>query len=270
MAKFKRLVLEGVTSPVLYHVTSVKNAANILKNDEFVLSQAYFGGRDIEFQEGNFYYLSMSRTKYGGYAQGFTNSAKANLEIDGRKLGQEYKTVNANFFEGGETENEERLIHDDPIVPNATDYIRSVHVLIDRESISSKQQRNIGFLAEFGEETNVPVFFYDDEQAWITQRDSFAKSIDDFETEDFPMFIYGKNVGLKDKSKAFIDGELDEKLRQMDRTEVRRYIEDIADNIKAAFKEPRNNDYKRKLSDRLKQFGAESARELAMKISQQR
>lgn len=267
MVRLKDLINEGVTSSELYHLTGLKNAINILKNDQFVLGNTFFGGRDLDFQKGKHYYISMARTKFSGYIQKHAGNTSVIFELDGRGLGQNYRTVNANYFEKGEHEGEERLIHNDPVIENATGYIKSAHVLLRNSNIlSDKQREYIKFLAEYGEKRNVPVYFYDEMKYWSTQRSKYARDIEEFDPLNFPSFIYPKTYKLSDRLKKFINGDIDEKLKNLEKRKFDSLVTKLKDEARKVLKTPRYNDWKRKLQDRLDNFNVKTIHELAKKI----
>ncbi len=144
-------MLEGL-SQILYHNTYINFCYEIVKSDEFKLTTNLGTGAD-KFTD-KFYYLSMSRIKYGGYARSMAEEGLVNMVLDGRKLGQRYKGGPVDYWgiefrsaaKGDQKlrndENEERIFTDDPSIPNARKYILGIHINIsgkpegDEEEVS--------------------------------------------------------------------------------------------------------------------------------------
>lgn len=129
---------ERVTSTV-YHTTTVNNCLDILKTNRFDLTTNLGTSADQRGQK--FYYFSVSRVKYGGYARSMNFKNMVNLVLDGDLFNQKYKGVQVDYwgpgFRIGNTsdmklrndENEERVVTDDPSIKNAKKYIKEVHII---------------------------------------------------------------------------------------------------------------------------------------------
>lgn len=265
--RLKKLI-EGVTPDILFHTTRLKNALNILKEDRFVLSNSFFGGKDVDFQkEGKYFYLSTSRNRYSGYVQTYGRHGSVTFNLNGRKLGSNYESLPANFFGDQRHEGEERIINEDPVIENATKYIEEAHVFIDPEKLNSKQEEYLNFLLDYSEKKNIPIFVYKNKSDWATQNKKEAFDATELELEEFPMFIYPKEYEPSDEMRKFIEGKVDEKIQSMDREEFLEYKSSLIDHMRSVFKvEPRNNDLKRKLARRMERYEVDTVHELLEKI----
>lgn len=192
MIKFKNLLKEGTVSPILYHTTGVTDILSILKENKFRLTPAYGTDTDQQYQKGKLYFLSASRIKHGGYARSVFSSGTVTLELDGKRLGDNYESVNVDYWgdefrdsawKSGDIkrfmrydENEERLITNDPEIEPASKYIKSIHVFVGNSDSSSKRQSKLVQLENMSEDLDVPAYFYVDSENFKTQQTKRAYS----------------------------------------------------------------------------------------------
>jgi len=179
MIKFINLLKEGgVISPLLYHVTNVNRVLSILKNNQFMLTPT-IGTDSDERHQKKFYFLSTSRIKYGGYVRSLNKRGLVNLELDGKKLGNKYKSINVDYWGGSfrdtaweqgnyqkflrYNENEERIVSDDPYIKPATKFLNSIHVNVENvENYRDNTKRKLAELESEAKNKNIPIYFYDD------------------------------------------------------------------------------------------------------------
>lgn len=183
MKKLQDLLLEAV-SPLLYHVTDLGRTVNILKEDKFRLTPAFGTGSDMEKQKGKLYFLSTSRIKYGGYTRSLADEGYVNMELDGRKLGHNYESVNVDYW-GGDfrnvawqkgdmqqflryDENEERIITDDAEIKPATKYIKSLHVMVGKD-VKERKKKKYKKLGDLAKKNSTAIFFYTNPKHWKKQ-----------------------------------------------------------------------------------------------------
>ncbi len=190
MQKLQDLLFEAV-SPLLYHVTDLGRAVNILKEDKFRLTPAFGTGSDMEKQKGKLYFLSTSRIKYGGYTRSLSDEGYVNMELDGRKLGHNYQSVNVDYWDGefrdvawqkGDMqqflrydENEERIITDDAEIKPATKYIKSLHVIVG-EDVKQRKKKKYKKLEKLAKKNRVEIHFYTNPKHWKRQWEEKADS----------------------------------------------------------------------------------------------
>ena len=188
------VILEGF-SPVLFHGTTYDGAHNILKTDTFKLTSAMHSGSDHKLNKGKFFYLSLSRVKWGGYMR--SANIWVNMEIDGRALSGKYKGISVDYWgpeyrgkalQGGDNsmflrnnENEERLISNKQFVTDATKYIKGLHIYIDREPSEFLKDwvDKLRQIAIFAHRKLIPIYFYTDEDAYKLQDKSRSKKFTD-------------------------------------------------------------------------------------------
>jgi len=151
----EQMLLEGA-SDIMYHFTQAKHAVSILTDNYFKLSVG--DKRDKELNQGKDFYLSTTRTKILGF-----NSAPVKLVLDGRRLKMRYRIAPVKYFEGEKTEQEDRIISDKQFIPNAKQYILSVHMVIND---------SLGSLVEICKENNIPFFVYRYYKDFLVQKNA--------------------------------------------------------------------------------------------------
>ncbi len=176
---------EGI-SPILYHSTRVGNLRSILKTDNFRLTPDLGTQSDKELGHNTrVYYLSTTRHKLGGYGL-IVGSGSTVLVLDGVKLNQRYTGKPVDYW-GAEfrkvapdkAEAEDRIYSNKRTIPNATSYIKEVHMFIDIERPDKRIAviRNWrGVLIEL-KKKGIPYWIYDNNQAYLIQNKSKAISV---------------------------------------------------------------------------------------------
>jgi GNAT superfamily N-acetyltransferase len=181
LGAFESKLTEGI-SPVLYHFMGIASAANVFKQDKFRLTAAPGTDAERRLQHGDrFYYLSTTRHKLGGYHLNNSNTGVL-LELDGEKLSHNYSGKAVDYWgpewypgkaAGGkgpeEKEAEDRVYSRKPYIPNASKYIKSVHILYDERG--QKTWKKIGVyvrrLMIDAKKQGIPAYLYMDKDAWI-------------------------------------------------------------------------------------------------------
>jgi hypothetical protein len=176
-------IVESVPD-IVYHATSTEKAFDIIRTNEFRLTPTMISTSDSKFRSDKLYFLSLSRIKYGGYTRAMGDTSHiVILEIDGRKLSQRYKGHSVDYWGAGmrsakgldmeyklrNDENEERVYSDDPTIPKATQYIKSIHIYVTNEDdIYGPASRNPVTIANYGKKIGLPVAIYTDFSAFKT------------------------------------------------------------------------------------------------------
>lgn len=201
MMKSLSQFMEGISAEV-YHYTMTNKAAQILKNDKFRLTAVATHSDNLaKGKKALSFYLSTTRSKTGHYTE--INLEGVVLNLDGRKLGNNYSGQPVDYW-GPEfrkvdqsiNEMEDRIYHTKPTIPNASKYIKSIHVLIrvdrkrlnttdrlfgDPEANKKKEQEILSWSSDWANKAmrvlwlqakkkGIPIFFYDNKQNWLTQR----------------------------------------------------------------------------------------------------
>jgi len=181
--KLKQLT-EGISS-VLYHATSLKNAASIIESNEFRLAPTFKNGAEVSTGSTKLFFLSTTRSKTGNYTliSAGNRDGDAILVLDGDALGNNYSGKPVDYW--GRTfrketptknEMEDRIYNDNPTIPNALRYIREIHVLFKDKEISSNSR---SYLVEL-KKSGIPIWLYDDVKSYILQIKDNAKPLSEF------------------------------------------------------------------------------------------
>lgn len=187
-------------SPVLYHITSLHNAVNILEEDRFNLRFAY-SADDLSKPKNKLYFFSAMRVPSGG----FREQGEVTLVLDGSKLSQKYKGSPVDYW--GESfrkaaeesksdptrydETEDRIWNTDPTIPNASSYIKEIHCVFDRtgryagEPIFAKHQNErLRKLSEECIKKGTPLYIYSTYKDKYLLNKAKAKKLEDFNLVD--------------------------------------------------------------------------------------
>lgn len=149
-------------TPILYHITSVTNAASIVSKDRFELKPS--DGTQAEESLGRSYYLSATRHKLGAYTQKSLYQYSVIFVLDGTKLAQRHKSKAIDYWGGyGEEwvradrfEAEDRIFSQKPTIEQAHKYIKELHVHLNDKRGALYQLKRAALLR------SIPIFFYGD------------------------------------------------------------------------------------------------------------
>jgi hypothetical protein len=172
----EQMLNEG-SSDILYHFTNQNSLLNILKTNEFSLTSVFNGETDYEINNKKFFYLSTTRSRSSGYRSG-----NVKIVIDGRKIKHnnkiipvdywrnsknrnDYETNNDYIYALKSSEQEDRIISDNPIIKNAIKYIISIHILIYEHNINNDLKNII----DVCNNNNIELFLYDNDKNWLNQ-----------------------------------------------------------------------------------------------------
>jgi hypothetical protein len=157
-------------SSIVYHYTNIAAARKILRSGEFELSSAMGSVEQQYMPPGQYYFLSTTRTRTGGYHQ-VTGSAGALFVLDGDWFNQRYRghavdywlNRNPQVAHHRRHEAEDRIFSREPIIP--IDGVTAVHVYVspDAEEKIRVFARQALIAAK---RRGIPTYFYDDQDAW--------------------------------------------------------------------------------------------------------
>ena len=154
MENWRGYLAEGL-SDIVYHGTSLASASKIIQANTIFLSTAFTRDweQEKEHSKGKYFYLSLTRSPGMFKSTGMLGlralqGGAAIFVLDGRKLGQKYKGGAMDYFHktidsmrdsivpvGPRTrtqhdEMEDRLVSDDPTIPDFSKYIKEVRFLL--------------------------------------------------------------------------------------------------------------------------------------------
>lgn len=139
MKRFRSYLAEGL-SPILFHSTDINNITQILNTDRFRLTAVVGTDSDLAANAGKYYFMSFARSPASSYFNYYHANVNAYLEIDGRKLSNNYAGVSVDYWgrEFKKDEMEDRLVTDKHEIPRASSYIRAIHVCLplERETVN--------------------------------------------------------------------------------------------------------------------------------------
>lgn len=156
-------------SRVAYHYTNLSAANKILQSGYFELSAAPGSVEQQYAPPGKPYFLSTTRTKTGGYHQGF-NWRGAMFNLDGNWFNRHYKSSPVDYWGNRgsglrASEAEDRVFSAEPTIP--IDGVTAVHIFVsDEEEQNRAVARQILIAAKT---RGIPAFFYDNQKSWLAQ-----------------------------------------------------------------------------------------------------
>jgi len=178
---------EGLSS-ILYHSTTLQAAATIVASNKFKLSATYANSSELDTGSKKLFFLSTTRSKTGGYT--IANAYPSNfgtvvMVLDGQELSYNYSGDPVEYWGRSilkshpkKNEMEDRVYNDEPFIPNATKYIKEIHILL-KDAITPRARKSFIILKK----SNIPIWIYNNEQSFVLQDKRNAKSLSDFELE---------------------------------------------------------------------------------------
>lgn len=199
MEQWRQFIKEA-TSDVLYHYANgIEVGVKVLKDNRFLASGGFTKDVEVQFGKGKLYYFSTARTPVNAYTGDYPQGVI--FRLDGRKLGQKYKSVPIDYYgskersskkaaaikgEEGEYasegfESEDRVLLNEPYVENAEDYIEEMHVAIplyqemfgggkkNLEPVRSIQAFSLEAakeISELAKAKGIPVFYHISKLTW--------------------------------------------------------------------------------------------------------
>ncbi|WWT39345.1 hypothetical protein [Microcystis phage Mel-JY01] len=188
MIKLMSLVTETISDRV-WHVTQPGSAVGILRSNDFMLTyNPKIKGNGPNVKK---YTMSVARTPYGGFYSnmgGRSAGYRVMFELDGRKLSHRYsgKAFNdfgsaVNMDDDMQDEMEDVVISNKDYIPNAIQYIRSIHLLLFMPTIKFKKNQDgenellvdmtsIAEVILHGSKNKIPIYYYDTETRFRSAR----------------------------------------------------------------------------------------------------
>ena len=163
-------IFEGI-SKVLYHITTIGNAANIARDDSFKLSMSMRTGHEEETgTKKGIFYMSTSRLPNSEFQKLRAKNLNGAVlfVLDGERISHNYAGEPVNYFHQfkthRESEFEDRIYSDEPEIPNASRYIKEVHVLVPN-TIDSTEYEDIQLLQK-----HFPTYIHYDTKSFLGVR----------------------------------------------------------------------------------------------------
>lgn len=176
------LDLFEAASSILYHSTSLYNAAKILETKRFNLAASAGTSAEVEHQpKGTYYFLSTTRSKIGDYTLKSFYADGVVINLNGQWLNNRYKAKPIDYWgrDWNKDEMEDRVFSRKPVLPlpkDATDLITAIHVLFRQEKLHSDDLRPY-FLRKLllnAKLLQIPIYVYNNPEKWLAQDTSKA------------------------------------------------------------------------------------------------
>lgn len=222
----------GGLSPILYHLTTIWPASNILEKNRFELKPAEGTGIENDISEGK-YYLSCARSKANDYFRRNAGTSSVILVLDGVKLGQRYAGLPVNYWYSPTSpgltkdndEMEDRVLSSKPFIPDAMSYITQIHVMRDREGDVKTYGPRIYSIYRAAKFSKIPIFMYGfADEAGKTEKPDYFSDASNYEKrmrewyDSRPSKLALKAFEALDTRKADSDVSVANLFRSMDRT----------------------------------------------------
>ncbi len=173
-------LLEGI-SQVVYHSTRAQGFYSIMRTDQFQLTPDLGSSLERGFRKGKskLYYFSTSRSRTGAYhypTKEYSNGTVL-FKLDGRKLMADgYTGAPLDYWADPEMptyadndEMEDRIYSTKPVIPNATRYIKEIHIYYNPSVNAASTQTAPSALragAIVAKRAGIPVYVYDNVAAY--------------------------------------------------------------------------------------------------------
>lgn len=170
---------EGI-SDIVYHYSGIDSILKMVTEDSFFLSPVGRNSADFSAGKKKSYFLSTTRSKIGRYTLGqfFKGNFNAVIEIDGRKLSQNYSGEPVDYWgpqfrkaDPTYNEMEDRIYSDTAKIPFKR-YVIAIHIFIPEDNDNNYTKRRLKALIFQCKKKGIELKFYDTEQNFFAQRNS--------------------------------------------------------------------------------------------------
>ena len=152
---------------VLYHITSLTKAANIVVTNRFELKPSD-GTEAEELLSKSSYYLSTTRSKVGSYTRNQLWSYSVIFVLDGSRLSHRYKIRPSDYWETNKStpqerlerrdryESEDRVLSPRPTIEKALSYVTAIHAHLNDKVMLLRTLKKSALLHK------IPIWFYNE------------------------------------------------------------------------------------------------------------
>jgi len=213
-AKYK---IESGISDIVYHFTSIYNAAKILKEDQFALTFVS-GADDANKPKSKYYYLSTTRSKVGSFHVDSAGYFGVLFKLNGVKLRNNYVGNPVDYWgrefrkvAPSKNEMEDRIWSDNPFIKPASKYIEEIHVYFGGDHkggrtkwIAEPEESDKRQLKQLLKDAkDIPIFVYTDKDAAKTLDKRKATPIDQLDLKTEPQEEYQR--GKRDDMEIWLE-----------------------------------------------------------------
>jgi hypothetical protein len=177
-------ILNEGSSDILYHFTYIEYLLNILKNNEFSLTSTLGSTIESRINKKKFFYFSTTRSRSSGFVKG-----DVKIVLDGRKLNYINKITPIDYWQFpkdrnsydnpqsytkvlSSSEQEDRIVSDKSVIPNAIKYIIEIHIYVETLKLALKN------IIDICKNNNIKLYLYDNRKNWLNQIKPIDKNID--------------------------------------------------------------------------------------------
>lgn len=225
-----RELFESISKQV-YHYTRLGAAADIIANGEFMLSSTVGSGYEKELNPDKYpYFLSTTRTKLGGYHRDPGPDAVM-FVMDGDWYNRRYKGGPVDYWGDRQSnikpsEAEDRIFSKEPSIPTGGVIAMHVYLNPDKSRSFTHTARLARKLLIDAKTKGIPVYLYNDSNAWIQQDTRKTVSIKDLEH-----ILRAPNVPQKQYKGSFIYGSSLDKWLELLQAQASSQLSDKAKSL---------------------------------------
>ena len=180
-----KLLKEGISN-IVYHLTTLQNAAKIINENRFILSPAFMSRVERKISNKKLFFMSTARSLTSDYFK-IAESKDVILVLDGQKLSTKFKGKPVNYWDhivsGHEKtpdEMEDRIFHNDQYINDAKKYIKEIHLfLIDTDMTWGLTPNDIKSLITL-KKSKIPLFVYNDKRDFLNLNKKNNKKLKDY------------------------------------------------------------------------------------------
>ena len=178
-----------------YHFTNTWALMNMLNDGHINLTLSVGSKADHELNKKKFYFLSAQTTRNGGY--GKRRNMPVMLVLDGEKLNNNFKSFPINYWNLPNLDDkhrqeadefEERIVSDKQEI-SFKKYVKEIHVFLNankEEKPQKDQKLQASHAKNKAAEMNIPIFFYDNSEAYFNNNKSKAIDIETVDEQPEP------------------------------------------------------------------------------------
>lgn len=167
--QIKEIIVESL-SRVAFHYTRLPSALKILTTGQFELSNVLGSAEQQYAPKGQFYFLSTTRTRHGGYHD-FLGEDAVLFVLDGDWFNRHYRSKSIDYWLNRDPskehhrqhEAEDRVFSRDPTIP--IEGVTALHVYVNSAAEEQTRARARQVLIAAKKQA-IPVYLYNDKIAW--------------------------------------------------------------------------------------------------------
>jgi ribosomal protein S15P/S13E len=180
-------MLNEMLTDLVFHFTSLRNAENIMKTGRLKLTPSIGTGAEDYLKSGDrVYYISLARSRTADYTVQGAYREGVVFNMNGQYFNRHHRSRAVDYWErmwahrtkdGRTSEMEDRLFSDKPFIDlDLSKAFSGIHILVKDDLVSFQVMSAIN-IVKIAKQNNIPVFVYDDKNAFIIQDTRKAMSV---------------------------------------------------------------------------------------------